>query len=61
MSSTYSNLKFELIGTGDVGDQISYLSSLTLGSALPVASGGTVTTAGGYTYHTFTSSGTFTA
>jgi hypothetical protein len=23
--------------------------------------GGTITTAGGYTYHTFTSSGTFTA
>jgi hypothetical protein len=28
----------------DVGDQVSYLSSLTLGSALPVASGGTGTT-----------------
>lgn len=28
---------------------------------LPVATGGTVTTAGGYTYHTFTASGTFTA
>jgi hypothetical protein len=25
-----------------------------------VATGGTVTSAGGYTYHTFTSSGTFT-
>jgi hypothetical protein len=25
------------------------------------ATGGTVTTVGGYTYHTFTSSGTFTA
>jgi hypothetical protein len=24
-------------------------------------SGGTITSAGGYTYHTFTSSGTFTA
>ena len=28
----------------DVGDQISYLSSLTLGSALPIASGGTGST-----------------
>jgi hypothetical protein len=26
-----------------------------------VGSGGTVTSSGGYTYHTFTSSGTFTA
>ena len=29
----------------DVGDQISYLSNLTLGAALPIASGGTGTTA----------------
>jgi hypothetical protein len=26
-----------------------------------IGSGGTVTSAGGYTYHTFTSSGTYTA
>ena len=26
----------------------------------PRASGGTITTSGGYTYHTFTASGTFT-
>ena len=31
------------------------------GVTLPVASGGTVTTSGGYTYHTFTSSSTFVA
>jgi hypothetical protein len=29
-------------------------------SGVQKASGGTVTTAGGYYYHTFTSSGTFT-
>jgi hypothetical protein len=27
----------------------------------PVATGGTITQSGGYTYHAFTSSGTFTA
>jgi hypothetical protein len=56
-------------GGGGSGDYFQYLPSREGGSGIVIiryagaqrGTGGTVTSSGGYTYHTFTSSGTFTA
>lgn len=49
--------RYTLTGTDNAGNEASI--STTVKVSIFSASGGTVTTSGGYTYHTFTSSGTF--
>ena len=58
---TYANPTTPLWATASGNQNISSTQITLTPPGLPTATGGTITYSGGYTYHTFTSSGTFTS